>query len=173
MESQVRIGTNGVMDSSSRQRPASLPTTVLATLVAAVMVVAVGACGLGSAQDDPFEHREYPFDWRTGSPEVVEDVSCPTMGQVLEDVLADHAADLSSSRVRTGGGGCGLSARVRPREGLSTDEMLSIVHDLQVAFAQNLPADETGDELGGVLGVIADIQGVTGVPAALEVVSSE
>lgn len=163
------------MDSSSRPRSASLPTAILATLVAAVMVVAVGACGLGSAQDDPFEHRELPFDWRTGSPEVLEDVTCPTMGQVLEDVLADHAADLSFSRVRIGGGGCGLSARVRPREGLSTDEMLSIVHDLQVAFAQNLPADENGDELGGagVLSVTADIQGVTDVPAALEIASSD
>lgn len=163
------------MDSSSRPRSVSLPTAVLATLVAAVMVVAVGACGLGSAQDDPFEHRELPFDWRTGSPEVLEDVTCPTMGQVLEDVLADHAADLSFSRVRIGGGGCGLSARVRPREGLSTDEMLSIVHDLQVAFAQNLPAEATGPGRSEVatLSVTADIQGVTDVPAALEITSSD
>lgn len=45
----------------------------------------------------------------------------------------------------------------------------------KVAFAQNLPADENGDELGGagVLSVTADIQGVTDVPAALDVVSSD
>lgn len=153
-----------------------LPTTVLATLLTAVVTLIVCACGLGSgsAQDDPFAHLEKPFDWQA-APTATASASEQTIGQALEDVLTDHAAELTTSRVRTAGDSYpSFSVRLAPHEGMSTDDTLSLVDDLQTAFARNLPAEAVGEDRSVIatLDVIVEMPGLTDVPMALRSTSS-
>ncbi|QPL05380.1 MULTISPECIES: hypothetical protein [Actinomyces] len=147
----------------------------LAALVAVVVALAVGACG--AAQEDPFEDLEMSFDWRsspaTASPAPGR-VPDETMGQTLEDALAEHADELTFSRVRSAGGSSTFSVRLAPRKDLSTDDVLSLVDDVQTAFARNLPREAVGENpsVRAVLTVIVEIAGVTDVPTALVITSS-
>ncbi|WP_366180609.1 hypothetical protein ABXS69_00025 [Actinomyces timonensis] len=166
------------MDAPIRRRPVSWTTLIAAALVVALAALVVSTCGPGGTPDDPFEDHEMSFDWRSApaaadsSPGRVPD---QTMGQALEDVLAEHTDELTFFRVRSSGGSSiSFSARLVPREDLSTDDVLSLVDDVQTAFAQNLPREAVGENPSdrAVLKVLVEITGVTDVPTALEIFSS-
>lgn len=166
------------MDAPLRRRPSPRTIIIAAILVAALAALALSTCGFGGAQDDPFEDREMPFDCRSAPASADPTpgrVSDQTMGQALEDVLAERADELTFSRVRcAGGSSTSFSVRLAPREDLSTDDVLSLVDDVQTAFSQNLPPEARGEapSVNAVLKVLVEITGAMDVPTALEITSS-
>ncbi|QKD80429.1 hypothetical protein [Actinomyces marmotae] len=165
------------MDAPLRRRPVFRTAVIAAAFVLAALVLS--GRGTGGAPEDPFEGREMPFDWRSAP---ASTASTPgrapdqTMGQALEDALAEHADELVSFRVRSSGAShvSRFSVRLVPREGLATDDLLALVDDVRTAFSQNLPPEATGEHpsVNAVLKVLVERTGVMDVPMALEITGS-